>query len=395
MSPLAGRTVLQIIPDMEAGGAERTTIDVAEGLVAQGARALIASEGGRLIGELQAKGGIWLDFPAATKNPFAMMLNARRLARLIRQHRVDIVHARSRAPAWVALAACRATGTPFVTTYHGSYAGRSAAKVLYNSVMARGDVVIANSAYTAELIAAQHGRVVSRIRVIPRGTDMSRFERHTVDHGRVAALRTAWNVGPHERIVLLAARLTPWKGHRVLIDATKQLISQGVHDIAVVLAGDPQGRDNYVAELDKLVNQNGLGAIVRRVGHVTDMAAALVAATVVTVPSTEPEAFGRVAVEAQAMGVPVVVSDHGAVPETVLAPPQVGAEARTGWRVTPGDPSALAAGIRSALELRPSARDALAERARRHVEQEFRLERMVEDTLDAYSALLEQRHMKD
>ncbi len=379
---------------MEAGGAERTTVDITEGLVAAGARALIASEGGRLIGELQAKGGVWLDFPAASKNPFAMVFNARRLAQLIGKYHVDIVHARSRAPAWVALAACRMTGTPFMTTYHGSYAGRSAAKLLYNSVMARGDVVIANSAYTAGLIAGQYARATNRIRVIPRGTDMVRFDRATIDHDRVAALRAAWNVAPHERIILLAARLTAWKGQRVLIEATRQLVSQGVNDIAVVLAGDPQGRDNYVAELDRAIEQNGLGAIVRRVGHVVDMAAALVASTVVTVPSTEPEAFGRVAVEAQAMGVPVVVSDHGAVPETVLAPPQVGQEARTGWRVAPGDAGELAAGIRAALDLRPSARDALAERARRHVEQEFRLERMIEDTLDAYAALLEQRRAK-
>ena len=144
--PLAGRTILQIIPELEAGGAERTTVDIAEGLVHAGARALVATEGGRLVGELQAKGGIWIPFPAATKNPFSMLLNVRRLARICHDEQVSLVHARSRAPAWVALGAARSLNIPFVTTYHGSYSGRSSVKVLYNSVMARGDVVIANSA---------------------------------------------------------------------------------------------------------------------------------------------------------------------------------------------------------------------------------------------------------
>src|SRR5947209_1707523 len=144
-APIAGRTVLQIIPHIDAGGAERTTIDIAAALVAAGARALVASEGGRLTSELQAAGGVLTPFPAATKNPVAMLFNARRLARLIIAERVDVVHARSRAPAWVALLACRIARVPLVTTYHGAYSGRSALKLRYSSVMARGDLVIANS----------------------------------------------------------------------------------------------------------------------------------------------------------------------------------------------------------------------------------------------------------
>src|ERR687893_1520688 len=145
--PLAGRTILQIIPELDAGGAERTTVDVAEGLAQAGARALVATEGGRLVGELQAKGGQWVPFPAATKNPAAMLLNVRRLARVCQDEKVALIHARSRAPAWVSLGAARALNLPFVTTYHGSYAARTAIKALYNSVMARADIVIANSHY--------------------------------------------------------------------------------------------------------------------------------------------------------------------------------------------------------------------------------------------------------
>ncbi len=386
--PLAGRTVLQIIPELEAGGAERTAVDIAAGLTEVGARALVATEGGRLVAELQAKGGIWLPFPAAAKNPVSMLLNVRTFALLCKRERVDLVHARSRAPAWVALAATRALKLPFVTTYHGSYNARSTVKNLYNSVMARSDVVIANSGYTADLIRARHPFARDRIRVVHRGTDFSAFAPSAVSPERISALRSAWGVEPHQRIVLLPGRLTGWKGQKVLIEAARQLRDAGDEDTAFILAGDAQGRDGYVRELDDAIARAKLEGRVRRVGHCSDMPAAFLAAAVVAVPSTEPEAFGRVAVEAQAMGTPVVVSNLGAVPETVLAPPQVAPQERSGWHIPPDDAAALAEALREALALRPSARDALARRARLHVERHFSLASMVNDTLDVYCALL-------
>ena len=389
--PLSGRTILQIIPELEAGGAERTTVDVAAALAAAGARALVATEGGRLVGELQAKGGVWVSFPAATKNPLKMFFNIRRLARLCRDEGVDLIHARSRAPAWVALGAARALGLPFVTTFHGSYAGRSSMKLRYNSIMARGDVVIANSHYTADLIRSLYPDANERIRIIHRGTELSVFSPSAVAPERVQALRKSWDVAPHERVVLLAARLTGWKGQKVLIEAAALLKQSGLTDLAFILAGDPQGRDSYVRDLDGMIGSLGLEGMVRRVGHCTDMPAAFVAASVVTVPSTEPEAFGRSAVEAQAMGTPVVTSDLGAVPETVLAPPQVPPWERTGWRVPADDAAALAEAVSGALSLGASAREALAARARAHVERYFSLERMVSDTLDIYIDLLGDR----
>jgi len=380
-----------VIPELEAGGAERTTVDVAEALAEAGARALVATEGGRLVGELQAKGGVWVPFPAATKNPFSMAINVRRLARICHREKVALVHARSRAPAWVGLGAARALNLPFVTTYHGSYAGRSSVKVLYNSVMARGDAVIANSHYTGDLIRSLYPQAADRIRVIHRGTDFAVFSPGAVTPDRVENLRKAWGVSPYERVVLLAARLTGWKGQKILIEAAAKLRDAGVTDVAYVLAGDAQGRDSYVKELDALIKARNLKGIVHRVGHCTDMPAAFLAASVVTVPSTEPEAFGRSAVEAQAMGTPVVVSDLGAVPETVLSPPAVAPHERTGWRIPPSDIDALAEAVGDALALGATARVGLSARARAHVERNFSLERMVSSTLDVYSALLEGR----
>ncbi|WP_375409467.1 glycosyltransferase family 4 protein [uncultured Methylobacterium sp.] len=388
-TPLAGATILQIIPALDAGGAERTTVDVAAALAAAGARALVATEGGRLVGELQAKGGIWLPFPAASKNPLGMAMHVGRLARLCRREGVQLVHARSRAPAWVALGTARRLKLPFVTTYHGSYSGRTGVKVLYNSVMARGDVVIANSHYTADLIRNLHPEQAGdRVRVIHRGTDLALYSAGAVSAGRVEALRRVWGVAPHERVVLLAARLTAWKGHRVLIEAAAIMRDQGLTDVAFVLAGDPQGRTAYERELDGLIAARNLGGMVRRVGHCQDMPAAFRAASVVAVPSVEPEAFGRSAVEAQALGTPVVVSDLGAVPETVLSPPDVPPVQRTGWRVPPGDAMALADALREALSLGASARNALARRARAHVEAHFSLEGMSGETLSVYAQLL-------
>jgi len=389
--PIAGRTILQIIPELSAGGAERTTIDIAAALAQAGARALVASEGGRLVSELQAVGGVWIPFPAKTKNPISMFLNSRRLARIIRNEGVDIIHARSRAPAWVAYGAARLTKTPFVTTYHGAYSGNSSFKLRYNSIMARGDAVIANSHFTAGLITRLYPSATDHLRVIHRGTDFRRFHNGSVDPARVRKLRESWGVAPDERIVLLAARLTNWKGQKVLIQAARLLKERGLLDTKFILAGDDQGRSAYVAELDQMIESFGLKGIVCRVGHCTDMPAALSAATVVTVPSTEPEAFGRSAVEAQAMGTPVIVSNLGAVPETVLAPPDVEPQARTGWRVPPGDAEALAKALETALNLGATARDALSHRAISHVKRHFSLEHMCEQTLDIYDSLLEHR----
>lgn len=386
---LAGRTILQIIPRLDAGGAERTTIDVAAALAEVGAIAKVASEGGRLVSELQAKGGVWLPFPAGSKNPFAMALHMRTLARLIREESVDLVHARSRAPAWVALGAVRTARTPFVTTYHGAYSGGSQLKTQYNSVMARGDLVIANSEWTAALIADRHPFAQERIRIIHRGADFKVFSPFAVEPVRVQKLRREWGAAPEDRIILAAARITPWKGHKVLIEALKILRDRGLSDVMAIFAGDSQGRKGYEKAIDEAIRTAGLEGKAKRVGHCADIPAALLAASVVAVPSLRPEAFGRTAVEAQAMGTPVVVSDLGAAPETVLAPPDVSDRDRTGWRIPPADPAALAQALEAALSMGASGRDGLALRARAHVAAHFSLEGMCAQTLDVYRDVLE------
>lgn len=384
---IAGRTVLQIIPDLQSGGAERSAVDMAQALAQAGARSLVACRGGRMVSELQSKGGIWLPFPAATKNPFAMALNSVRLARVLRDEGVDIVHARSRAPAWVAYYAARQANARFITTYHSAYSGTSSIKRRYNAIMAAGDIVIANSRFTARRIEQFHPEASGRVAVVPRGVDLRQFSPLAVEPQRVERLRADWRVEPHQRLVLLPARLTARKGHFVLIEAAKRIKALGFDDVRFILAGNARS-DEFRQNLERRIEKEGLSSAIRAPGFCADMPAAYLAAAVTVVPSTEPEAFGRVAVEAQAMGAPVVVSDIGAAAEIVLAPPEAGAPQATGWRVPPGDAEALAGAIVEALTLTASAREALNMRARDFVRGRFSIESMCAATLSLYETLL-------
>ncbi len=384
-------TILQIIPELDTGGAERTTVEVAEAIVKAGGRAIVLTEGGRMAADVTRVGGELVVFPAAAKNPLRLWANARAIAGIVSREGVDLVHARSRAPAWSALAAARRTGRAFVTTYHGAYSEKLAIKKLYNSVMARGDLVIANSNYTADLVHGRYGTPRERLRVIHRGVDAAVFDPAAIGAERTARLRSAWGIPPGQRIVLHAARLTGWKGQRVVIEAARLLARDHAplaRNTAFVLAGDAQGRDEYRAGLAAAIAEAGLAGTVYLVGHVSDIPAAFATAWIGVVASTEPEAFGRAATESQVMGCPVIATDIGAPPETVMTAERAGAGAMTGWLVPPGDPAALARDIAAGLALDETARGEIGGRARRHVIERFSLRQMCERTLSVYDELL-------
>jgi glycosyltransferase involved in cell wall biosynthesis len=388
-------TILQIIPELDTGGAELSAVEIAGAVARAGGRALVLSEGGRLVARMEAGGGEWVPFTAATKNPLHILWNAARITRLIRREGVDLVHARSRAPAWSALIAARRTGRPFVTTYHGAYSEKTKLKRAYNRVMASGDIVIANSRYTSNLIRSRYGTPAEKIRVIYRGVDGEHFDPAAVAPARAAALREKWGLADDDIVVLHAARLTGWKGQRVVIEAAARLAQQKRLGRALfILAGSAQGRDGYHAELEHLIEKHGLGDHVRLVGHVEDMPAALTLARCALVASTEPEAFGRTATEAQVMGCPVIATDHGAPPETVKARPTVEGADITGWLVPPGDREKMVQAIAEALALSPEEREAMRQRARAHVLASFTLEAMREETLAVYDDLLGTRLAK-
>jgi glycosyltransferase involved in cell wall biosynthesis len=387
--PKARPTILQIVPQLDAGGAELSAVEMAEAVVRAGGRALVLAEPGRLMARVTAAGGEAIAFPAAAKNPLKLLANARALRKMVAAEGADLIHARSRAPAWSALYAARAASVPFVTTYHGAYAETNALKKLYNGVMARGDVVIANSRYTADLIASRYRTPRKRLEIIHRGVDIDAFDPGKISPDRIEALRRRWGVTPEQRVILQPARLTRWKGQAVLIDAVARLAKGGaLQGATAILAGDAQGRDGYLKELQDQIELRGLQGSVRLVGHVDDMPAAYLASFVSVVASIEPEAFGRTAIEAAAVGCPVIATDIGAPPETVLAQPTAAREETTGWLVPPGSPEALACALSEALALAPNERKAMAERSLRHVLANFTTEAMQRRTLAVYDRLL-------
>lgn len=379
---LTGKTILQVAPELSAGGVERTVLEVTEAIVKAGGRALLASRGGRQEAAFEALGGELFRMDAKSKNPVTMKLNAGTLKRLIAREGVDLVHARSRAPAWSAYWAAKALGVPFVTTYHGAYSGKTKLKKRYNSVMARGDIVIANSNWIAEHVKAEHDVPFERVVTIPRGVDLEAFDPTAVPVARVKAIRAALGLQDDARkILLLPGRLTEWKGQLVAIEALAMLAPEESDDLVLVLAGDAQGRNSYVTRLEQAVVAHGLDRGVIMSEHISDMPAAYLASDIVLAPSVRPEAFGRVAAEASAMARPVIVADHGGGRETVI-------EGETGARVEPGNAQALAGAIRALLSIGPLARDGMGRAGQAHVRQNFSKQGLQAATLGVYKTLL-------
>ena len=369
-------TILQVLPRLDAGGVERGTVEMAQAITAAGGQALVASAGGRLVPSVERAGGRHVTLPLSGKGPWTIWRNGLRLARLLRSGGVNIVHARSRAPAWSAQRAARRVGVPFVTTYHGVYNENGPGKRWYNSVMASGDRVIAISRWVANHLVERHGTDPTRVRIIPRGVDPVIFDPARVAPDRMARLIRAWRLPDGAPVVMLPARLTRWKGQTVLLDAMARLRNR---DAVCVLLGD--GRPGFAKELSDQAHALGIADRLRLVGHCEDMPAALMVASVAVSASVEPEGFGRAVIEAQAMGRPVVATDHGGAAETVE-------DLVTGWHVRPRDPDGLAAVIDVALSMAAADRDALGERARASVLAHYTTAAMQAATLDVYRELL-------
>ena len=367
---------------METGGVERGTVDIAQALTNAGWNSLVASSGGIMVREVERGGGKHISLPVDSKNPLVMTRNIGRIARLVRRYDVDILHVRSRAPAWSTLAAARRTNVPFVTTFHGNYGASNTVKRWYNSVMARGDRVIAISEFISEQVCSRYGADPAKVRNIPRGVDMGLFDPAAVSAQRVIQLAEQWRLPDDARVVMLPGRLTRWKGQGVLIEAIARLEDRT--GLRCILVGSDQGRTGYVRDLEKEIVRRNMQDIVQIAGDCRDMAAAFMLADVVVSTSVEAEAFGRVIAEAQAMGRPVIATDHGAARETV-------AEKKTGWLVPPGDASALAVALREALSLDPATRDALAKRAIENVRSDYTKELMCNRTLAVYEEVLAEK----
>jgi len=376
-----GPVVLQVLPSLVTGGVERGTVDVARAIMEAGGTALVASSGGIMTAELARAGATHFELPVHSKNPLTIRKNIERLQALIAEQGVEIIHARSRAPAWSAYYAAQRAVIPFVTTFHGNYSAGSLLKRAYNSVMARGDRVIAISDFIADQLVSRYGADPKRVITVPRGVDVANFDPEAVTGSRLIQLAEQWRVPEDYRVVLLPGRLTRWKGQGVLIEALSRL-----HDrsgIRCILAGSAQGRDHYVRELENDIARCGLQDTVHLAGECRDMPAAMLMADLVISTSIEAEAFGRVIVEAQAMGRPVIATDHGAARETVR-------HGETGWLVPPGDADALAHMLEYVLSIDEETREQVAYRAMENARSTYTREQMCARTLGVYRDVLEE-----
>ncbi len=384
---LKGPKVLQVLPALGPGGVERGTLDIARYLIGQGWTPIVASNGGSHEPALLEMGAASLNLPVDSKSPLTMHANVKRLAQIIRNHDVQLVHARSRAPAWSAYYAAKRAGVPFLTTFHSLYSGAdNFLKRGYNAIMTRGDRVIAISDYVAEHVIKRYGVDNDRLRVIPRGVDLEEFDPEKVDETRIAKLRDAWELDPGKRIIMLPGRISERKGHTWLLRALRKIWEDGKHtDTVCVMVGNRAAGSAYADRVERKIIEMKLEKRVWLVGACSDMPAAYALADIVVVPSTGPEAFGRISIEAQAMGRPVIATDRWGLSETIMP-------AATGWLVQPDDVDHFVSALDLALTMPEDALDRLAARCRRFVERNYSLTRMGKSTLSVYRELIEGRN---
>ena len=381
---MSGKTIMQVVPELDVGGAEITTLEMSRAIVAAGGRALVVSESGALEEDIRSAGGEIIHLPVATKNPFKVWRHGRVLADLARTEGVDLIHTRSRAPGWSGLRAGKLAGIPFITTYHSTVHERPPAKVFYNSVLLRGRVSIANSHYTAAQIAKVYPQYKDKIRVIPRGCDVAALARDNFSTADRAQKRAQWGVPEDGFVLICPARVTHLKGQHVLIEALGN--SSAEVKPYLVLVGSAQGRDEYVADLRAQAEALGLAERLVFAGLENNMPSAYAAADLAVVPTIRPEPFGRTIIEAQAADLPVIASNGGGFRETVIAAaPEKGG---TGWLADMGSALALTQALDAALAMSPKQLLAMGANGRKNVEAHYTQTAMCNRTLNVYRELI-------
>ena len=387
VAPPRPLTILIVVPTLEAGAAELSCVELVRILSGAGHRPIVLSRGGRFERDIVASGGEFIFADTASKNPAVMLRNAARIAKLVRQRRCDVIHAHGRAPAWSAYVAARLTRVPFVTSWYKGFRDQHALKRLYNSVMARGDRVIAVSDQLAEIISERYRIPWSRIDVVPASIDVESFDPASVSRERIEAMRRTFGVSRDDKVILVVGRILRRKGHHIVVQAAQRLKEMGLKDFVCVFVGEDQGQSRYTGELWDQVLATNAADVVRLIGSVEDMPAAYLAATVVVSAATQPEGLQRAILEAQAMARPVVVSDLGAGPDVVLAPPAVPDDRITGLRFSAGDDAALATALLRLFSMPERRQQEMGARGREWVMSHFNAPAVAELTLKLYAGL--------
>ena len=378
------KRILQIIPNMEIGGAERTVLEITSFLKDTEFSSLVLTSGGKLIGELEKENIEVIKLKIDKKNPYSIIKNFFLFIKIFREKKIDLIHVRSRAPAWSAIFAAKKIGIPVLTTWHGHVSNSSFIKKIYNSIMLKGDAVIANSAYTAERISKIYNIDLNKIDIISRGVNVESFEGSKFSNTEISNMRKMWSVDDNKIIILFPARLTRWKGHLVTIEAINLLKKEKFFDHVIFLfAGEKAGAENYIKKLNSIITKFKLQENIKLVERIENMPLAYLASDIVLSPSIEPEPFGRIPIEAQAAGKTIIASDHGAVKDTIK-----NGNNFTGFKVKPNDPQALSIAIKQSITMDKKDLTKMHERAISNVKNNFSLENMCKKTLEVYKRLL-------
>lgn len=365
--------VMQLVPNMDGGGAEQTTLEIARALGRSGARHYVVTRGGALAEDLYAAKADVLLIAVGRKSPSKIWRNARRLARFVRTHKIALLHARSRAPAWVAWLVSRWTGVPYLCTCHGR-PPQNWWKRLYALPLVQGSAVIANSRWTAAGLRRAYAVPHKRLRVVARGVDADAFAPQRQKPKAIAALRREWRVLPQEKVLLLPARVTPGKGHHFMLDVLRRFLPQT--PLRLVCVGDVSAHPRLLRALEAHAHRWAIFDKLVFAGPSRNMPLAYAACDLVVVPSLAPEPFGRAVIEAQASERLVLAADHGGLSETIAD--------GTGLRLPPGELDAWEKGVRAALALSAAAQARMMARARAHVMRHYPLRLMCRETLKIY-----------
>ena len=377
--------ILQVIPKLGYGGAETGCFDLAHYLHEHNCKSYIVTSGGPLLKYINKKKVKIIRLPVQSKNPILILLNSILLTLIIFFLNVDIIHARSRAPAWSCLIATKLTRRKFVTTFHGTYNFRSDLKKWYNSIMVRSDLIIAGSNFIFSHIKENYSKYLSnkkKFLVIFRGINTDYFNPKKIKESDKNLLKKKWNITDEKKIILLPGRLTEWKGQEMFIEAIsllKKNLSE-IEFIAVILGSD-QGRKIYKKKLIRLVEQHRLSGNVIFVDHLELMPIAYEISTVIVSSSIEPEAFGRVSVEAQSMEKPIVASNIGGSNETII-------NDKTGFLFKAGDSKNLSEKLKEVLNLSELTLNGIGAEGRKNIIAKFNVEKMCNTTYSEYKKLI-------
>ena len=377
--------VLQVIPKLGYGGAETGCYDIAHYLPENNCKSFIVTSGGELTKFIDKEKVKLIRLPVHSKNPLLMLLNSIILTGIILFFNISIVHARSRAPAWSCLLATKLTGRKFVTTFHGTYNFSGKIKKFYNSVMVRSDLVIAGSNFIFSHIKENYTEYLKfkkKFLVIFRGINVDYFDPSTKLEEDEKKLLQKWEINKEKKIILVPGRLTSWKGQELLIEAINLVkIELGYEAFHVVILGSDQGRDLYKKKLVRLTEQYRLTNQIKFIDHCKDMALAYKVSDIVISPSIEPEAFGRVAVEAQSMEKLIIASNIGGSNETII-------NEKTGFLFESGDPNALSKMIIKTITMDEMSVQLIGKEGRKNVIKKFNVEKMCFSTYSEYKRLL-------